>query len=211
MSKSIIQIIAKAQRKINVQKSEYNAFGKYKYRNAESILTEVKRVLPENIAIIPFYDLSDDEKRLLMTVVITDGEERFEHKSAVFLDKHKGMSNEQCVGTAYSYAYKYALCAIFAIDNGEDADKLPPKKSDNTEPASFDTKEDKVYKRAMQNLAKCKDLSVIQSVKNEMVNKMPEFKIVIERAAADFINEMNELHNEALTAANSHNDDDCPF
>ena len=208
MSKSIIQIIAKAQRQINVQKSEYNSFGKYKYRNAESILTEVKRVLPENIAIIPFYDLSDDEKRLLMTVVITDGEERFEHKSAVFLDKHKGMSNEQCVGTAYSYAYKYALCAIFAIDNGEDADKLPPKVE---KVQAVDDKANRVYSKALNNLKGCKDLSEMLIKKADMVAKMPEFKSEINKAYDAAVAELDALNEENEQAANSHNDDDCPF
>ena len=208
MSKSIIQIIAKAQRQINVQKSEYNAFGKYKYRNAESILTEVKRVLPENIVIIPFYDLSDDEKRLLMTVVITDGEERFEHKSAVFLDKHKGMSNEQCVGTAYSYAYKYALCAIFAIDNGEDADKLPPK-VEKVQVA--DDKANRVYSKALNNLKGCKDLSEMLIKKADMVAKLPEFKAEINKAYDTAVAELDALDNENQQAAQYHNDDDCPF
>ena len=207
MSK-IIQIIAKAQRQINVQKSEYNAFGKYKYRNAESILSEVKRVLPENIAIIPFYDLSDDEKRLLMTVVITDGEDKFEHKSAVFLDKHKGMSNEQCVGTAYSYAYKYALCAIFAIDNGEDADKLPPKVE---KVQAVDDKASRVYAKALNNLKDCKDLSAMLIKKADMVAKMPEFKAEIAKAYDTAVAELDALNEENQAAANSHNDDDCPF
>ena len=207
MSK-IIQIIAKAQRQINVQKTEYNTFGKYKYRNAESILSEVKRVLPENIAIIPFYDLSDDEKRLLMTVVITDGEERFEHKSAVFLDKHKGMSNEQCVGTAYSYAYKYALCAIFAIDNGEDADKLPPKVE---KVQAVDDKASRVYNKALSNLKGCKDLSEMLIKKADMVSKMPEFKSEINKAYDTDVAELDALNEENQQAANSHSDDDCPF
>lgn len=205
MSK-IIQIIAKAQRQINVQKNEYNSFGKYKYRNAESILTEVKRVLPENIAIIPFYDLSDDEKRLLMTVVITDGEERFEHKSAVFLDKHKGMSNEQCVGTAYSYAYKYALCAIFAIDNGEDADKLPPKVGQ-----TVDDKASRVYNKALSNLKACQTVSEMLNKKLEMTEKMPEFKAEIAKAYDTAVAELDALNEQNEQAAQSHNDDDCPF
>ena len=208
MSKSIIQIIAKAQRQINVQKSEYNSFGKYKYRNAESILTEVKRVLPENIAIIPFYDLSDDEKRLLMTVVITDGEERFEHKSAVFLDKHKGMSNEQCVGTAYSYAYKYALCAIFAIDNGEDADKLPPKVE---KVQAVDDKANRVYSKALNNLKGCNTVSEMIQKKLEMTNKMPEMKAEINRAYDTAVAELDALNEQNEQAANSHSEDDCPF
>lgn len=207
MSK-IIQIIAKAQRQINVQKTEYNNFGKYKYRNAESILTEVKRVLPENIAIIPFYDLSNDEKRLLMTVVITDGEERFEHKSAVFLDKHKGMSNEQCVGTAYSYAYKYALCAIFAIDNGEDADKLPPKVE---KVQAVDDKASRVYNKALSNLKACQTASEMLNKKSEMTAKMPEFKAEIAKAYDTAVAELNALNEQNEQAAQSHNDDDCPF
>ena len=38
------------------------------------------------------------------------------------LDKHKGMSADQCTGTASSYARKYALNGLFAIDDTKDAD-----------------------------------------------------------------------------------------
>ena len=35
----------------------------------------------------------------------------------------KGMNDPQMTGSASSYALKYALCALFAIDDGNDADK----------------------------------------------------------------------------------------
>ena len=57
-------------------------------------------------------------------------------KAVAELDKHltkngnQSMSNEQCTGSASSYARKYALCGMFAIDNAEeDPDAIPQPKS----------------------------------------------------------------------------------
>ena len=42
------------------------------------------------------------------------------------MSEHKGMSSEQCTGTASSYARKYALNGLFLIDDTKDADTMPP-------------------------------------------------------------------------------------
>lgn len=223
----IIEEISKAQRTINVQKTEYNSFGKYKYRNAESILTAVKKNLPPEIVIIPEYTLSENEKRLSLIVNFyntKDDTDKFSHKSEVFIDAHKGMSNEQCIGAAYSYCLKYALCAIFLIDNDADPDTLPPK-MENRQPIHTDTqtainngltetKDDKasrVYAKALNNLKGCNNVSEMLAKKAEMTAKMPDYKADINRAYDKAVQDLDSLNEENQAAANSHNDDDCPF
>ena len=39
--------LSEIQKKLKVPKSEYNSFGKYKYRTAEGILEAVKKILPK--------------------------------------------------------------------------------------------------------------------------------------------------------------------
>lgn len=208
----IIEEISKAQRTINVQKTEYNSFGKYKYRNAESILTAVKKNLPPEIVVIPEYVLSENEKRLSLTVNFyntKDDTDKFSHKSEVFIDAHKGMSNEQCIGAAYSYCLKYALCAIFLIDNDTDPDTLPPKQ-ENRQPETKDDKASRVYNKALANLKECNSVSEMLNKKAVMVAKMPEYQADISRAYDTAIEELDALNEQNQQSAQSHNDD-CPF
>ena len=100
------------------------------------------------------------------------------------------------------------MCAIFAIDNGEDADKLPPKVE---KVQAVDDKASRVYNKALSNLKDCKDLSEMIIKKADMVAKMPEFKAEINRAYDTAVAELDALNEENEQAANSHNDDDCPF
>lgn len=118
--------LAKIQFKLNAPKGQYNSFGKYKYRSAEDILEAVKPLLHEFDSTV---NLSDD--------VVMVGEHLFvkatatfecgeEVKSSIGWAMHplqkKGMDESQITGTASSYARKYALNGLFAIDDAKDAD-----------------------------------------------------------------------------------------
>jgi hypothetical protein len=55
------------------------------------------------------------------------------------LGEHKGMSSEQCTGTASSYARKYALNGLFLIDETEsDPDSKNNKKAEKIDNARFE-------------------------------------------------------------------------
>ncbi len=119
------------QRELKVPKGQFNAFAKYNYRNCEDILEAVKPLLGEGIL-----TLSDEVVEVggrcyvKATATLTCGELMTVGKNYVSvtafareaLDK-KGMDEAQITGAASSYARKYALCGLFAIDDGEDADK----------------------------------------------------------------------------------------
>ena len=116
------------QSELKAPKSQYNNFGKYSYRNCEDILEALKPLLKENKATI---FISDD-------VVFIEG--RFYIKSTVtFVDvetgdkivntayareeeSKKGMDGSQVTGASSSYARKYALNGMFAIDDTKDSD-----------------------------------------------------------------------------------------
>ena len=113
----------------------------FKYRTAEDILSKVKPLcLEKRLAIVLTDDLVyiGDRYFIRSTVhlICEDGNQLAEASSFAELDDHiiikangetkKGMSLEQCTGSASSYARKYALCALFAIDNSEqDPDSMP--------------------------------------------------------------------------------------
>jgi hypothetical protein len=123
------------QRLINVQsrlkanKSQYNSFGKYSYRNQEDILESVKPLLAENGLILTISDeiIGDGfEGNMLIvkaTVTVSDGEKSIQVSACAGIDPNrKGMDIAQSFGSSSSYARKYALGGMFLIDDTKDAD-----------------------------------------------------------------------------------------
>ena len=123
------------QRLINVQsrlkanKSQYNSFGKYSYRNQEDILESVKPLLAENGLTMTISDeiIGDGfEGNMLIvksTVTVSDGEKSIQVSACAGIDPNrKGMDIAQSFGSSSSYARKYALGGMFLIDDTKDAD-----------------------------------------------------------------------------------------
>jgi hypothetical protein len=144
-------ILAGIQAKIKAPKDKENTFGKYKYRNAESILAAFKDVQPEGVALIMSDDITIVGQRLFLVAtarLLYNGNVIAEASSAAMhaLEK-KGMDDAQITGACSSYARKYALCGLFAIDDstddpdghdhrdtGKPAQKPQPSPKDATKP-----------------------------------------------------------------------------
>jgi len=128
----IYQKISAIQAKLKAPKSQYNSFGKYKYRNQEDILEAVKPLLAQE-GLVQF--LSDDIERhgdryyIRATVTVTDGQKEVMVSAlAREPESKKGMDESQITGTASSYARKYALNGMWNIDDTKDADTQPQSK-----------------------------------------------------------------------------------
>lgn len=123
--------LVKIQHELKVPKGNLNKFGNYKYRSAEDILEAVKPILNKYSAFLRLTDeiLPIGNKMFLKaTAKITIEDKTEEVFGYAELSEHKGMSAEQCVGTASSYARKYALNGLFLIDETEaDADSQQPQ------------------------------------------------------------------------------------
>ena len=102
--------------------------GKYKYRSAEDILENVKPLLKDAGLILKMKeeikaDAIGSYIESVVTVIDIATGDREETSSQVREDVGtKFMSPGQATGAAISYARKYALCGMFAIDNEEDLD-----------------------------------------------------------------------------------------
>ena len=125
-------MLVEIQNELKVPKGNYNSFGKYKYRSAEDILESVKPILLKYKATLTITDNIEQigSKLFLKAKVILSVKENvYEVYGFAEMGEHKGMSSEQCTGTASSYARKYALNGLFLIDETEqDAD------NDNKQP-----------------------------------------------------------------------------
>lgn len=118
--------LSKMQATLKAPKGQFNSFGKYKYRSCEDIVESVKPLLSEaGVSLVMSDDvvMCGDRVYIKATVQISDGKESIYATAFARepLDK-KGMDASQITGTASSYARKYALNGLFAIDDTKDAD-----------------------------------------------------------------------------------------
>lgn len=124
--RNIYEKLQAIQAALKAPKSQYNSFGKYKYRKAEDILESVKPLLKEQgLALICTDDLVNigDRYYIKATVTITDGEASiFTTAFAREEETKSGMDGSQITGASSSYARKYALNGLLCIDDTADSD-----------------------------------------------------------------------------------------
>jgi len=143
-----MEILSKIQRELKAPKGQFNSFGKYHYRSCEDILEAVKPLLGTatititdeivhfpvqgEVKVVELIDskgnkyteiINEDRFYVKATATIKDGTET-ESVSAFAResDTKKGMDVSQITGAASSYARKYALNGLLAIDDNKDAD-----------------------------------------------------------------------------------------
>ena len=126
---TIYEKLGAIQQALKAPKSEYNDFGKYKYRTAEGILESVKPLLAENKCVLLLKDgVETAEGRVYIkaTAQFFDAEapETYIEVTAFAREEEtkKGMDASQVTGAASSYARKYALNGLFCIDDNKDSD-----------------------------------------------------------------------------------------
>ncbi len=122
----VMEILAAAQAKLNAPKDKNNSFGKYKYRNAEGIIAAFKGLFIEGATLTMSDTVAVVGSQIFLTATATftaNGEQVSVTGCAMHALEKKGMDSAQITGAASSYARKYALCGLFAIDDSEhDAD-----------------------------------------------------------------------------------------
>lgn len=118
------------QRELKAPKSQWNAFSKFYYRKAEDIMEALKPIC-EKYQCVTFIsdslEYSGERLHIKSTAVFVDVEtgERLEC-SAVARESisRKGMDDSQISGATSSYARKYALGALFLLDDSADIDNI---------------------------------------------------------------------------------------
>jgi len=126
---NIYEKLNKIQTELKAPKGQYNSFGKYKYRSCEDILEAIKPFLTETKTVLTINDeivFIGNRFYVKATAVLADceNENSFIHNTAFARedDSKKGMDGSQITGASSSYARKYALNGLFAIDDTKDAD-----------------------------------------------------------------------------------------
>lgn len=153
-TRNVYSVLAEVQHRVTCPKGQYNQFGKYKYRSLEDINTALKPICEElrcgyffEDSIIPMRvdDGSDqtmdkavgnDSFRWYLWAKVTFWAEDCDStvSTAAYAREpwaKKGMDEAQITGMASSYARKYAICGLFAIDSGEDPDQMDNRDAGN--------------------------------------------------------------------------------
>ena len=132
--------IVAVQRRLKAPKSQFNSFGGYAYRSCEDILEGLKPLLEENDLLMT---IDDDivyiEGRFYVkaTVTVRDVISGLSRSASAFArepENRKGSDQSQVTGSCSSYARKFALNALWLIDDTKDADADQPKQQKPKEP-----------------------------------------------------------------------------
>ena len=141
------------QTELKAPKNLYNSFGKYKYRNAEGIQEALKPLEKEyKVTTILKDEIVEVAGRIYVKAIATimDCESEDFIGTTAFAreaDAKKGMDEAQVTGATSSYARKYALNALFLLDDTKDVDteeyqsqkkESKPAPAQATAPASAD-------------------------------------------------------------------------
>lgn len=159
---SIYEKLNAIQTSLKAPKIQNNEFGGYKYRSCEDILEAVKPLLASYKAVLLLSDeLIQIGERYYIKAVATFADTESPERITVTASAReeltrKGMDSSQITGATSSYARKYALSGLFAIDDTKDADTMDNR--DN--PKSADRQDNRYNNRRTALTAELKRLGV---------------------------------------------------
>lgn len=189
-TKTITKKLNSIQVNLCATKDLYNNFGNYSYRSTESILQALKPFLEETETVLTITDdviVISDRIYIKATATLSDGVESISVSAFARepLSK-KGVDESQITGAASSYARKYALCGLFAIDDNKDADAT------NTHGREHDLNVEEICK----SLDEASSLTSLQSIARsawDIATKQQQEKILesFNRNSSRFNNDVN--------------------
>ena len=122
----MLEILNKIQCELKAPKTQMNKFGGYAYRSCEDILEAVKPLLQKYEAVLTIGDeiIAVADRIYVKATATLKGKDGEVGVSAYAREpaSKKGSYESQITGAASSYARKYALNGLFAIDDAKDAD-----------------------------------------------------------------------------------------
>lgn len=154
------------QAELKAPKSQFNDYSNYNYRSCEDILNALKPLLSKYKAAVTISDevvMIGNRYYVKATAKLIDVEEVDSIESIAYAredESKKGMDLSQLTGSTSSYARKYALNGLFAIDDTKDSDFT--NAGDNVEAKQGNKKADsKANKQGNGDLASSKQRQYI--------------------------------------------------
>lgn len=128
--------LQKIQLELKAPKNKRNNFGGYQYRDLSSILESLKPLLQKYKCAIFLSDnvvTKEDRTYIESTATIIDCEDSTQYYCKGYAredESKKGMDLSQLTGACSSYARKYALSGLLAIDDSQDIDSMDNTKQE---------------------------------------------------------------------------------
>lgn len=144
------EVLHMIQTELKAPKKKTNTFGGYNYRTAEQIYEAVKPLLAPHQVILNISDeieMIGDRIYVKAFARLNDFNGNSVTSTAYAREplNKKGMDEAQITGSTSSYARKYALMALFLLDNSDediDSDKYREKVEKNTAQKKYEPSDD---------------------------------------------------------------------
>lgn len=211
--KTITEKLSFIQKTLSVKKSQKNNFGKYNYRTAEDIYSSFKQIINKyniNVFLITTFKPVNIGNKIFLEceAIIKDEKEEIKANALAELgDSKKGMDIAQLTGATQTYARKYALQSLLAIDDKEmdlDSEEIKEKE----QKALIDEKNNLINQ--VENLiednligADQEIITKVKILKSKKVNNFNEIGInnlkhIIKTLVGYKINQQNNQENENI-------------
>ena len=172
---NIYEKLLKIQTELKAPKGQFNSFGKYNYRSCEDILEGLKPLLDKYKTTLIINDeivQIGDRYYIRATATLIDVEKEGGSISASAYaredEKKSGMDLSQLTGSTSSYARKYALNGLFAIDDTRDSDAT--NKHEESEGKKDKSKSNEEVKESNLKCSSCR-IDINQAVSAFSKNK----------------------------------------
>ena len=164
-----MQKLIAVQTALKAPKGQRNAFGNYNYRSCDDILEALKPLLKQEGLLLTISDSIEfigNRFYVKATATVADGDKTVSVTAyAREEETKKGMDGSQITGAASSYARKYALNGLFAIDDTKDADATnkhetsvkPPVTANKSNHSNLSPQLQKTAQAANVSVYKCAD------------------------------------------------------
>lgn len=198
-TKTLLSKLAIIQKELKAPKSKNNSFGHYNYRSCEDILEAVKPLLnKQGLVLLINDDVVYIEGRFYIKATATlydvdTGSSVYCSAFAREAESKAGQDLAQLTGSCSSYARKYSLNALFAIDDTKDADTdenaIEAKARAKAEPAPVTSSKPKRSTKATGSSANVRQALVDYCKDNGLdIKKIAEkFKLNNSSTDEDFI------------------------
>ena len=193
-------MLKEIQQELKAPKNQLNKFGNYNYRSLEDILEAVKPILGKLDCSLIISDevVNIGDRYYIKATAKLYAKDKLIAENTAFAREaeiKKGMDESQITGATSSYARKYCLNGLFAIDDTKDADATnthdkEPNEKKPTETSKPEAKVDLANETQLQEIRKLatqKGSSLSSIIKHYGVAGLPKLTFVM---AKDCINQL---------------------
>lgn len=189
--------LSRIQKELKAPKGQFNKFGGYKYRSCEDIMEAVKPILNDCcLTVTDDIILVGDRYYIKATARLAISADEFIENSALAREEEvkKGMDGSQITGSASSYARKYALNGLFAIDDTKDADAT------NTHGKEKTANQDEPTASPLAKKYKTTDFELVAKLEKKVAKSIEALKTMTEFLTQEQNNKIWEIVTDSRNA-----------